>query len=250
MKKDLPYQKVNIFRWENNQKKELSDLVIRESRLKLILNNKKLISLLYNGEDADYLGIGFLYSSGFLKEKEDIYSVVVNEEEEAIEIKAKNMENIPPLSEGFTPPNLVPQIIGRGTFPVEYKIIFKLMNDLQEKAELFQLTGGTHSCALADMAGSIILFTEDISRYNTVDKILGEAFIKQISLEDKIILTSCRITSGIFTKIAVGKVPIIVSRAAPTDKTVQLAQKTGITLMGFVRGERMNIYSYPERIKF
>ncbi len=120
---------------------------------------------------------------------------------------------------------------------------------MQERAELFKLTGGAHSCALADKQGSIILFTEDISRYNTIDKILGEAFLKNIFREDKIILTSCRITLDILIKIAFGRVPIIISRAAPTDQAIDLAQRIGITLVGFVRGERMNIYTHPERIE-
>ena len=124
------------------------------------------------------------------------------------------------------------------------------MHTMQEKAKLFKLTGGVHSCALADKQGSITLFTEDISRYNTIDKILGEVFLKDIPREDAIILTSCRITSDILIKIAFGKIPIIVSRAAPTDKAVELAKKLGITLIGFVRERGMNIYTYPERIEF
>ncbi len=78
---------------------------------------------------------------------------------------------------------------------------------------------------------------------------MGETFVRGITTEDKIILTSCRITSDILTKIAVGRVPIIISRAAPTDWAVELAQKIGITLVGFVRGKRMNIYTHPQRIE-
>ena len=246
MKKNLKYEKVDIVRLKNNQREEVSDFIIRESRLNIILNDKKLVTLKCSSENYDYLGIGFIYTSGFLKKKEDIDSVVVNEEEEAVKIMAKN---ILPAEEDFIKDNLIPQSTDIGTLKVKYKTIFKLMNGLQERAKLFKLTGGTHSCALADKQGSIILFTEDISRYNTIDKILGEAFLKDIPREDTIILTSCRITSDILIKIAFGKILIIISRAAPTDKAVELAKKIGITLVGFVRGERMNIYTHPERIE-
>ena len=246
VKKNLKYGKVDIVRVKNNQREEVSDFIIRESRLHIILNNKKIINLKCSSGNGDYLGIGFLYTSGFLKKKEDIDSVVVNEEEETVKITAKN---ISPVQEDSIKDNIIPQSINIGTSKVKYKTIFKLMNGLQEKAKLFKLTGGTHSCALADKQGSIILFTEDISRYNTIDKILGETFVNGIATEDKIILTSCRITSGILKKIIIGKLPVVISRAAPTDRAVELAQKIGITLVGFVRGKRMNIYTYPERIE-
>ena len=246
VKKNLKYGKVDIVRVKDNQREKVSDFIIRESRIHIILNNKKIINLKCSSGNDDYLGIGFLYTSGFLKKKEDIDSVVVNEEEETVKITAKN---ISPVQEDFIKDNLIPQSTNIGTSKVKYKTIFKLMNGLQEKAKLFKLTGGTHSCALADKQGSIILFTEDISRYNTIDKILGEAFVNDITTEDKIILTSCRITSGILKKIIIGKLPVVISRAAPTDRAVELAQKIGITLVGFVRGKRMNIYTHPGRIE-
>lgn len=239
-------------------KEEISDIVAKESFLSIILNEEKLISLKCSPENYDYLGIGFLYTSGILKKKEDISSIVVDEEQKTIKIKAKNIYS---LLEGSLGDSVVPRrsnideklisklLPKKCILKVKSNIIFSLMQAMQERAKLFKLTGGVHSCALADKQGCIILFTEDISRYNTIDKILGETFLKNIPREDKIILTSCRITSDILIKIAVGRVPVIVSRAAPTDWAVELAKSIGITLVGFVRGERMNVYSYPEQIE-
>ena len=132
---------------------------------------------------------------------------------------------------------------------INSNLVYSLISEMQERAGLFKLTGGVHSCALADKHGSIILFSEDISRYNTIDKIFGETFVKGITTENKIMLTSCRITSGILKKIIIGKLSIVISRAAPTDLAIKLAEKVGITLVGFVRGERMNIYTHPQRIE-
>jgi len=240
------------------EKEEISDIIVQESFLSVILNKEKVITLKCSPENYDYLGIGFLYTSGILQKKEDISSIVVDEEQKTIKIKAKNIYS---LLEGSLRNSLVPRrsnideklisklLLVKRILKVESGIIFSLMHTMQKRAKLFKLTGGVHSCALADKQGCIILFTEDISRYNTIDKILGEAFLKNIPREDKIILTSCRITSDILIKIAVGRVPIIVSRAAPTDKAIELAQRIGITLVGFVRGERMNIYTHPKRIE-
>jgi len=254
----LKYKKVDIIRIKNKEREEISDIVVRESKLAIFLNEKKLVTLKGSPENYDYLGIGFLYTSGILQKKEDISSIIVDKEQKTIKIKAKNIYS--PL-EGSLRDSLIPRrsnieeklisklLPVKCFLKVKIGIIFTLMRTMQEKAELFKLTGGVHSCALADKHGCIILFTEDISRYNTIDKILGEAFLKDIPRENTIILTSCRITSDILIKIAFGKIPIIISRAAPTDEAVELAKKTGITLVGFVRGERMNIYTYPERIE-
>jgi len=239
-------------------KEEISDIVAKESFLSIILNEEKLISLKCSPENYDYLGIGFLYTSGILKKKEDISSIVVDEEQKTIKIKAKNIYS---LLEGSLRDSVVPRrsnideklisklLPKKCILKVKSNIIFSLMQAMQGRAKLFKLTGGVHSCALADKQGCIILFTEDISRYNTIDKILGEAFYKNIPQEDKIILTSCRITSDILVKIALGRVPIIVSRAAPTDWAIDLAKRVGVTLVGFVREERMNIYTHPQRIE-
>lgn len=254
----MKYKKVDIIRIKNNEREEISDIVVRESKLAIFLNEKKLVTLKGSPENYDYLGIGFLYTSGILQKKEDISSIVVDKEQKTIKIKAKNIYS--PL-EGSLRDSLIPRrsnieekLISRLLpikcfLKIKSGIIFTLMRTMQEKAELFKLTGGVHSCALADKQGSIILFTEDISRYNAIDKILGEAFAGDITTEDKIILTSCRISSDILTKIAVGRVPIIISRAAPTDWAVEFAQKIGMTLVGFVRGKRMNIYTHPQRIE-
>jgi FdhD protein len=254
----MKYRKVEIIRIKNNKREEISDIVVRESKLAIFLNGKKLVTLKGSPENYDYLGIGFLYTSGILQKKEDISSMVVDEEQKMFKVKAKNIYS--PLESSLRD-SLIPRrsnieeklisklLPAKCFFKVKGGVIFRLMRTMEEKAELFKLTGGVHSCALADKQGSIILFTEDISRYNTIDKILGEAFLKDIPREDTMILTSCRITSDILIKIAFGKVPIIISRAAPTDKAVELAKKTGITLVGFVRDKRMNIYTYPERIE-
>jgi len=259
LKKNLKYKKIEIVRIKDNEKDEISDMVVRESNIVIFLNGKKLVTLKGSPENYDYLGIGFLYTSGILEKKGDISSVVVDEKQKLIKIEAKNIYS--PLEDSLRD-NLIPrranieeELISK-LLPVKCflkikgEIIFSLMHTMQEKAKLFKLTGGVHSCALADKQGSITLFTEDISRYNTIDKILGEVFLKDIPREDAIILTSCRITSDILIKIAFAKIPIVVSRAAPTDKAVELAKKLGITLIGFIRERGMNIYTYPERIEF
>ncbi len=249
---------VNLTRIKGNKREEISDLVARESTFTILLNKKKLVTLNCSPEKYKFLGLGFLYTSGILQKKEDIISLDVNEKQGLMDIKIKGVS----LSlDDIINSNLW---IGSYQQSEEQKetplsiytslkicsnLVYSLISEMQERANFFKLTGGVHSCALADKNGSIILFSEDISRYNVIDKILGETFVNDITTEDKIILTSCRITSGILRKIIIGKLPIVISRAAPTDLAIKLAQIVGITLIGFVRRERMNIYTHPERIE-
>jgi FdhD protein len=120
-------------------------------------------------------------------------------------------------------------------------------NELQQKALLFKATGGVHSAALADNE-MLLYFYEDIGRHNAVDKIIGECLLNGTATDDKALFTSGRISSEIMLKAAKLKIQLIVSRAAPTSLSVELAEALNITLVGFVRGRRMNIYSHPWRI--
>ena len=249
---------VNLTRIKGNKIEEISDLVARETTFTILLNQKNLVTLSCTPEKYKYLGLGFLYTSGILRKKEDIVSLEINKKQDLMDIRIKGTSLLP---KDIITNNLwlgiYQQAEGEGnpfsfidaSLKINPSLVYSLISEMQERADFFKLTGGVHSCALADKNGSIMLFSEDISRYNTIDKILGEAFVNDINTEDKIILTSCRITSGILKKIIIGKLPVVISRAAPTDRAIELAEKIGITLVGFVRGKRMNIYTHPERIE-
>jgi len=249
---------VNLTRIKGNKREEISDLVAKETTFTILLNKKKLVTLNCSPEKYKFLGLGFLYTSGILQKKEDVISLDINEKQGLMNIKIKGVSlssediingdlwigNYQQPEEQEETPLSIDTYLKIGS-----NLVYSLISEMQARAGFFKLTGGVHSCALADKNGSIILFSEDISRYNSIDKILGEAFLNDITTEDKIILTSCRITSGILRKIIIGKLPIVISRAAPTDLAIKLAKRMGITLVGFVRGKRMNIYTHPERIE-
>jgi FdhD protein len=121
------------------------------------------------------------------------------------------------------------------------------MEEFRKRSEIHRQTGGVHAAALADHTG-VLVFREDIGRHNAVDKVIGAYLVKENSFKDRILLTSGRLSSEILQKVQRCRLPIVVSRSAPTDRSVALARERNITLIGFARGRRMNIYSGEERI--
>jgi FdhD protein len=133
------------------------------------------------------------------------------------------------------------------SFRISAERIFMLMKEFQKLAMVYKRTGGVHCAGISD-GEKIISFHEDIGRHNAFDKVVGECLAKGISMARKIILSSGRISSEIVLKSAVVGIPVIVSRAAPTTYAIKLAKLYSITIVGFARGRRMNIYSHTRRI--
>jgi FdhD protein len=126
--------------------------------------------------------------------------------------------------------------------------ISAFMEELRKRSQIHRRTGGVHAAALAAVSG-LLVFREDIGRHNAVDKVIGACLLQGVPFADKILLSSGRLSSEIIHKAARCGLPIVVSRGAPTDRSVALARERGITLIGFARGDRMNLYSIPERVK-
>lgn len=122
-----------------------------------------------------------------------------------------------------------------------------LVVEFQHCSEIFISTGGVHSVALCEKK-DIVTFKEDISRNNALDKLFGACILKDIPMKDRMVVTSCRISSEILLKVAKRNIPILISKSAPTNLAVSFAAETGITLIGFVRAKRMNVYANEWRV--
>ncbi len=123
----------------------------------------------------------------------------------------------------------------------------ELFTRFQRMSGLYELTGCIHNAAVSDI-NRIIAHAEDIGRHNAVDKVIGHCILENITLEDKIMHVSGRLSSEMASKCARWKIPIVVSRAAPTSLAIDIAERSGITMIGFMRASRFNIYTHPRRI--
>jgi len=133
-------------------------------------------------------------------------------------------------------------------FKVRAETVSEAVKRLNTLAEIFRKTGGVHIAALYSAEGELITHAEDVGRHNAVDKVIGICAQRKRDFSQLFLASSGRLTGDIVLKAARMRIPIVASLAAPVDSGIEVARRTGLTLIGFVRGARMNVFTYPERI--
>jgi len=256
-----PFHEVLIIRVKDQKIEETTDQVASEIGFTLNVNEKQVVTLLCTPAELDAMAVGFLLSEGILKDRESLLDLKVDEKDFTVSVR---LANIPDDIDASFHKKTITSGCGRGiTFTdaanlkdlppnrslirISSKDIQNLFREFRTISQLFMKTGGVHSAAIADTNG-ILLFAEDIGRHNAVDKLIGKAFLADKPVEDKILLSSGRISGEIMTKIIRNRIPIMISRTAPTCMSITYAEDHGVTLIGFARGNRMNIYTHPQRV--
>ena len=254
-------EKFPILRVTEQGRSEEEDIITAEFALTIILNNQELVTLLCSPADLKYLAIGFLSSEGLLKSKDEIKKIVVDDQRGVVRVETEEDKG---LASQLLFKRLITSGCGRGASfysdadvknqaKVESQIkisapqVFTLVKEFQHRSQVYKSTGGVHSAALCDTK-SILVFSEDIGRHNAIDKIFGECILTDLPTEDRLIITSGRISSEILLKVARRNIPILISKSAPTNLGVRLATDLGVTLIGFARGKRMNVYTDSWRV--
>jgi FdhD protein len=126
--------------------------------------------------------------------------------------------------------------------------LLDLMDRMQREQTVFQETGGTHGVALASPDGSYFLLAEDVGRHNAMDKVIGQALLKRQDLSRMVALLSGRISFEMGLKTIRAGIPILAAISAPTSMALNLAQELNLTLVGFARNQRLNIYTHSHRL--
>jgi FdhD protein len=251
-----------ILKVSGNDVEGVVDSVASELPIRLIVNDQSLVTLLCTPSELEELAVGFLLSEGLLSKKESIKKLEIIEKELAIRIE---LSDVPDDFSSMFEKKTISSGCGKGITFTSYRTsadkrievkghiltlenIKTLLSTFRTISKLYLDTGGVHSAGLSD-GREILFFSEDIGRHNAVDKLIGKAFLQSVPVENKILITSGRVTSEIMTKAGRNRFPVLISRAAPSCMAVSYAEDMGITLVGFARGDRMNIYTWPNRIK-
>jgi FdhD protein len=252
---------LTVLRVTEEGKSEVEDVVAREFLFTIILNNQELVTLLCTPKDLKYLAVGFLSSEGLIGKKEEIKKIILDDRRGVVRVETEEDKEI---GADFLFKRLITSGCGRGAsfysaadttnqarvepqMNISAREVFALAKEYQHRSQVYRATGGVHSAALCDPEG-ILIFSEDIGRHNAIDKIFGECVLKDIPTDDRIVITSGRVSSEILLKTMKRNIPIVISKSAPTDLAVDLAVDLGITLIGFVRGRRMNVYADGWRV--
>jgi len=250
-----PYIKKKITRLHDAFVEEIEDYVAVEKKVRIAVKGKEVISLYCTPLMIRELVVGFFLTEGILK---GLFCA----EKISIEYGDEIVVDIPAEGDVSTEGRVITSgCVGGLTFTgrthsekirddcvfdsATIKAVFK---EFQQRAELFRLTGCVHSAALSD-GREIFVFAEDIGRHNAVDKVIGYCILENIPFAGKMLLVSGRLSSEMVSKCARWALPVIASRTAPTDLAIEIAEKSGMTLIGFVRGARMNIYANTQRVK-
>lgn len=249
-------------RIKDGDRQEIDELVAEEAILRVFLNDREIVALSSTPHDETYLAAGFLFSEGLLKNKGEVKSVDRSEDRVTV------LTHVPPeIPDDSRLKGVLTSGCGKGKSLADWEKIdplqdvminldltlspeqvHQVMLEFEKRSELFRRTGGVHSAALAT-SDDLVLFNEDIGRHNAVDKVLGEGFLKGLKLKDKFLVISGRVSSDLVSKLWNCGLSLVVSRTAPTSLAVKMAQRLGITVIGFARGRRMNVYTYPARVQ-
>jgi FdhD protein len=254
----------NVWRYEEGALHKVTDTIVTEFPITIILNEQEFATLVCSPEHIEELVIGFLASEGIIRGYQDIKELTIIE---ATGRAIVHTHKVNKLNELFHSKRVVTSCCGksrqsfyfyndaRTAKPLENVDVtvtidecFHLMRLMQESSEIFQDTGGVHNAALCDRNGIIVART-DIGRHNALDKIYGYCLQDSIPLSDKIIVFSGRISSEVLLKVAKIGCGIVLSKSAPTELALKLAEELHITTVGFIRNQSLNIYTRPDRIE-
>jgi len=237
----------------------LKDAIAIEEEMNLYINGGLYATFHHSPSQVKELVIGFLLTEGIIDELEDVCKMEFSGKNVYVELCGKKSFKVSEKRRLITtfcggsrlPPHIlkVAQKLRSNKIEFSVEVILKAIDILNSKASIFKASGGTHAAALIDENGEVMAFAEDIGRHNAVDKVVGEAEIRGVDFNRVLLASTGRLTSEIVIKAIKMGIPILVSMSAPTDMGVKVAEAFGLTLIGFARGKRFNIYTSPNRVK-
>jgi FdhD protein len=267
--------KATVWVVENGQVRSRSDQLATEEPLEIrLVSPQKTVAVTMRTPGADFeLTAGFLYSEGVVNSREDIDRISYCVDPDVDGEQRYNIVNVK-LREGLSP-DLQPlerhffttsacgvcgkanlealRLRGCPVIPdgpeVSAEVIYSLPEQLRSAQRVFSTTGGLHAAALFDTQGQLLSVREDVGRHNALDKLVGSAVLSdQLPLNNHVVMVSGRSSFEILQKCLTAGVPIVCAVSAPSSLAVALAREFGITLVGFLRGERFNVYAGRERL--
>jgi FdhD protein len=255
--------KRTVFNYNQGAWSKREDTVVTEFALTIKLNQKEFATMVCTPEYMEDLVVGFLASEHVISRASDVTNLWIDRSRGFAHVTVNQTND---LYDRFHSKRYITSCCGmsrQGFYFVNDAMTAKRMHDnrisftpeqcislmqiMQSQADTFQRTGGVHNAALCDENG-VVISRIDIGRHNALDKIYGYCLKHDISLENKALVFSGRISSEIVIKTSKIGCAVLLSKSAPTELALQLADQLGVTTVGFIRNQSFNVYTHPERI--
>lgn len=253
-----------IVRFRGGKVERVSDKVVTEYPVTIKINGEEFATTVCSPAYIEDMVVGFLASEGVIRRYEDIEELWFEERAGFVHIRTGKLNE---FYQRFHSKRYITSCCGKSRqgfyffndaktakvmsdvhVTLSFADCFRLMELMQSSADIFRDTGGVHNAALCDKQG-VVLSRMDIGRHNALDKIYGFCLRHDIPLTGKIIAFSGRISSEILLKVAKIGCEVVLSKSAPTELALQLADELGITTVGFIRHQSLNVYTHPSRIE-
>ena len=258
--------KTEVTKVKGGKKIIVEDEVIREVKINIIVNGKRLGAMMSVPVDLKELCIGYLMSENIIKDIKDIWKIEVvdidgDEKNFRAEVEANVVEDsldkldlegviVSGCGRGVSTQvskTAIDAAVMKDDFSIDAGLLFEEMGKFYTQCPLYEQTGCVHT-AKVYFDEETYFIGEDIAQHNTIDKAVGKARLAGIDVSKCFLMVSGRLSSEMVAKAVMHQIPILASRTASTCRGVNIADKFGLTLIGFVRGEKMNIYRNPRRI--
>ena len=267
-----PTLKRKVARWQDCHSSFVEDELVVEEPIEIRVGGQSLIVVMRTpGQDFE-LAAGFLYTEGIINSVQDIGTIAYCEDAEQVDLQ--NIIDVN-LTNGWDADsedgwqrnfhaNASCGLCGKMTIesvrqavpPIDSHLRINpenvyMLNELLRSAQsVFEATGGLHAAGLFTAGGELLIVQEDIGRHNAVDKVIGQALLAEmLPLDNHVLMVSGRASFEIVQKALFARIPVVVAVSAGSTLAVELAQENGMALIGFTRGNRMTVYSCPERVQ-
>lgn len=250
--KAIQYERYEFKKWEHHD----ADTIV-ETPVSLTVNGTVWLSFMCTPVNLEALSVGFLYNEGIIESMNEVADARVCEHGDNVDVWLKHAAEQPASwrrTSGCTGGVTAVDLLAKPNVHFEMnrlrlspEAIGQLVELLFESQALYRETGGVHTSALSD-GEKVLLSAEDIGRHNTLDKIAGLCLMNNVKSENNILITTGRISSEMLQKAARMQVPILISRTSPSSLSIEMAKRYGITLIGYARKHRFNVYSNGERV--
>ena len=228
--------RVRITRVEEKRVEDAEDVLVLEREITIYVNEERMLLTSYSPGHERELVYGFLFSEGIIAAAEEVTSIESKEEGIFVQLEEG------PRFDGDRPPFCV-----KSPFTISVERLLDAARNGLERAGIFRKTGGTHAASLGGAIDSINFF-EDVSRTCSLEKALGDALLRGIDFGSTFLFITSRISHRMVQKATRCGVPVFAAVSAPTLQAVEAAKALNMCLCGFVRDERLNVYTHGWRI--